>query len=512
MVIGKIIIGDGMKKGLFLILLMICPMFVHALDLEYHVCKSGCEYTELEEVLGAMNALTGTYGNNATIYIDDAEAYELTNNNYVYNIYGWVDSIYRSRFDNISILGTKEQPKITTTSTHQDFNYNDRSIFIEAYGNIVIKNVKIEVPGSIMLGTKGNVVLDKVDIKTESLNSYFTAKENTISNMNLTGDLVLTSLSTVKDSKIDGILDLAGGLVGENLTINGHIYNYGHLNIKNTVIDAKGSDYGIVFPYNDCLGDCGSSYNYGKDSSIKDSVIKNAKDGAILYNRSNPHQKTQLRIDGTDMGSNPTSIVMYNVYSWGPNEFYDGYSVEVSNSKVSGAETYKIKHEDWGNQEIPKFAEAKALNMHFDATNTWVKPIHRVNDPSKKNSKKANIVETDKGRIVIDRKNSVLLVLNVTNDMSVEKIFEELGEVLGEVKIDDPSIVKLVDGKLVALKAGETDVTFVVENTNYIVHVKVDKVEKNPETIDAIIIALVLFVTALVVFAVNSKKLIKNRS
>ncbi len=499
-----------MKKYILFVLLMICPIFVHAADYEYHVCKEGCEYTELDAVFGIMNNSYTGYQNDVKVYIDDDATYDLSDNNYVSSKYGWVSGIYMYKVNKLTIEGTKGAPKITSSNMHQDGNYVPRSIFIETNDDVIVKNIKIEVPKSIMFEIRGVLTLENVDVKATEFYSYFTSTDNVVKNCTFNSNIYLDDNSNISNTKIDGSLFVRNRLTGDNLTVNGYIENNGTMDLKNSTIDASDYDYGILFPYSDCLGDCGSERNYSEDSSIKNTVIKNASVSAIMYNRSSLNQKKQLKIDKVDMGSNPTSIIMYNIYSWGPNEFYDGYSVVVSNSKVSGAETYRALHEDWnGDNDAPDLKDVKSLNMYFDVTNNWVKPIYRVNDPSKKNNKKANIVETNSGRIVVERKNSGVLIVNVDKDKPLSEYFEEIGEVLGEIKVDDPTIVKVVNGKLVPLKKGETTVRFTVDNTSYVLGVKVESDPTNPETLDKITIATVLFVISLgLVTVIYTKKVL----
>ncbi len=503
-----------MKKYILFILLMICPMFVHAESFEYHVCKSGCDYTELEEVFGILNSYTGGYDKDVTIYIDDAETYNLTNNNFIHNNYGYDQSIYRYRVNKLVIEGTNGKPKITTSSVHQDGNYSERSIYFAINDDILIKNVKFETPKSILFQTRGKLTMTGVEIKAEGFGSYFTASDNIINDFKLDGYLDLSG-ATVKNATINGSIIADNHFIGENIKLTGTFESIGTVALKNTVIDADSEDYGLYFRYNDCLGDCGYG-RYKGSSSLNNVTIKNANKSAVYYNRSAGNEKRQLTINNSDLSNNPTSIIMYNLYSWSYNDFFDGYSVVGKNSKLSGAETYMGIHEHWNGNEDEidqtKLAKMKALNMYFDATNTWVKPIYRINDPSKKNNKKANVVETDKGRIVIQRKNSGVLVINVDKNKPLKDYFEELGTVLGEIKIDNPNIVKVENGKIIPLKKGVTNIRFMVDNNEYVLAVTVERDPENPDTLDKIIISGVLLVISFGLVMILAKMKINGKT
>ena len=501
-----------MKKYILIIVLAFFPIFVYAEDLEYHICKEDCEYQELETVMSELNALRGT-SYDVTIYIDDNATYELTDNNYLYNKRGWVNGNYMSRINTLTIIGTAERPTITSNNLHQDFNYVDRSLFIETWSDITIKNINFDMPSSILFGSKGIVTIENVDMNCTAYYTYSTATDNKINNVNINGYFSINK-GSITNAKINGLLYIEKEVTGNNLTINGYMEVRGTLNINNTVIDATNHEYGLKVIYEDCFGDC-SAYQYNHESYIKNTTIKNAQEEAILYQRGTGNHQNPLYIDNADLSNNPTSIVMYNNYP-SLNDNYDGYSVITTNSKISGAET-GIALDDWYyrddlNMELPVIpADTRALNMYFDYTNTWTKEINRVDSVDKKESAMANVVETNNGKIIIEKQAAANIVLNVDKEINFTKYFEEKGLVLSEVEILDNSIVKFEDGKLIPLKIGETDIKFQTNGSTYVLHVSITEAKVNPITSDKIVLLVIIFVTsiAIITLLIRKKKMLE---
>jgi hypothetical protein len=119
-----------------------------------------------------------------------------------------------------------------------------------------------------------------------------------------------------------------------------------------------------------------------------------------------------------------------------------------------------------------------------------------------------NIVELNHGVVILEKDNSAVLNLRDKN-VNIIKYFEELtGQVLGEWTVVDPTILKIVDGKIIPLKAGNTEIYTVVNGTSYVlsVYITEDQLNPNTKTFISYIVIFVLAVSGMIFFIVNEKK------
>ncbi len=97
----------------------------------------------------------------------------------------------------------------------------------------------------------------------------------------------------------------------------------------------------------------------------------------------------------------------------------------------------------------------------------------------------------------------------LSDSFDVLGVFKDIDSLEGiDFNVLDPSVLKIVDGKIVPLKIGETDISFKHAFTTYTLHVSVyDDPSKNPNTrVGAIISAVVIAVISGISLVVVSRK------
>lgn len=109
-------------------------------------------------------------------------------------------------------------------------------------------------------------------------------------------------------------------------------------------------------------------------------------------------------------------------------------------------------------------------------------------------------------------------VIKITEKIDLKTLFDvDLSE--ANWSIDDTSILKIENKEIIPLKVGTTTITTRIDNIDYLVNITVEAVpnkeeeedeqeeqKPNPETIDIVLIAGLLFITSLIVFTILVKK------
>ena len=97
----------------------------------------------------------------------------------------------------------------------------------------------------------------------------------------------------------------------------------------------------------------------------------------------------------------------------------------------------------------------------------------------------------------------------LSDSFDVLGVFKDIDSLEGiDFDVLDPSILKIVDGKIIPLKIGETDISFKYAFTKYTLHVSVyDDPSSNPNTrVGAIISAVVIAIISGISLIVVSRK------
>ncbi len=162
------------------------------------------------------------------------------------------------------------------------------------------------------------------------------------------------------------------------------------------------------------------------------------------------------------------------------------YSIKVDSSQVNcakyGADSAQV---------------ASNPVLFFTSSNTWDRVITKGSDIDSS----ANVVEGFNSKVIIDLAKAK--TISITSTDSVMALFEELKGVNPQDilwRVADPSILKIVDGKVVPLKVGTTAITATFDNTNYTVNYRVTSIKgatiKNPKTGANVFLIIAAVITA----------------
>ncbi len=542
-----------MKKILAFLILLI-PFIVSAEDVTYEVCKSGCTYDSVDATYLAIKTLDTSKQYNITINIKDGETYNIQDSTLDRNFFNGSGLINDS---SLIIKGTgSTRPTITSDSNTKDLTV----IYLKS---VTIENVNFESSVRIRLGATGNSkgvlnvknsnlkspnieihgddsILDNVNALTNDF--HFQPRENnvnsaiknskintlnsnnnkvtirffaTIENTEITAPTVKNFGIVMKDSTINGNLVTEEKQVYKNSKINGHV----DLKLEQIDFDNVEITNGLEISRTYC-NNLSSPLYEGGISYIRNSKI-HGENPLVLRSRDN----YILMIEDTDLDAssnyeNSCSIVtivpekiacslnnvtgkkimptylgreqQYNQYG---SQF--GVKVFVTNSKVNCASTYS---ED---------TNVKAMNQFFDYQTKWSKPIVRGTDLESN----ANVIEKNDGVIYIENAATDTLILNVDLEKPIADYFKDIlpeGETLGEWFIEDETILKVENNKIVPLKVGTTAIYGVVNSNVYSVYITVTDDMVNPGTgYNMSNVVILIVVLALVAVIIHFKKPIK---
>ena len=523
-----------MKKNIFLIaLLFIFTGIVKAETITYDLCKTGCTYSKYDDIMDSIAALDNTKVYEVLIDIKDGETYEVGKSPSFE--YGWGNA-YEAVKSHALIKGSGQtRPKLIPKEetgrikisffdniSIENVNFDGGALEVEGDlyrpGTLKIKNSNINIE-EVRLNTP-DVELEKVDVKTNFffmiyVNDRITIKDSKIKIINLdsseaehlAGIRMDNQYVTIINTEIETNNFYATGcdetylIEDSNIKITKNfITDSADFTIKNTDLDIKGSFemYGKAYFENVNLV---SGHTVGLKLADADATLKNVKiSGATEYALEiGSHDFKSgyiVKADNVDLLNNKNSI---HLVTGTQCMYYDEMTCDyyTDGTKAEGVEK---KHNTiinawFTNSKIKSIiTEDKknlgAGNAYFDNTNTWSSTPTRGNDLNK-----YNVVELNKGKVLIEESNKGTLKLNVDKEVNLNTYFEDLGEVLGEWLIEDNSIVKVIDGKIIPLKVGTTKLTANINNTYYVLSVTVTEDMLNPETKDILIsLVVILFI------------------
>ena len=544
-----------MKKLLAFLILLI-PFIVSAEDVTYEVCKSGCTYDSVDATYQAIKTLDTSKQYNITINIKDGETYNIQQSTLERNFFNGNNPIKDS---SILVKGTgSTRPTITSDSVSYNLNViclknvtldnvnfeSNNAIYFSAHGNSVgvlnIKNSNIKAPNIDITGDDS--ILDNVNASTSDFHfqpaenrNNSVIKNSKIGPLNSTNDnkVTIRFYAKIENTEITApIVESFDGLTLIDSTVNGNISAYKPQIYKNTKINGHVSlvinkvefdnveiTDGLDISRTYCENDSESFFN-DYQSYIKNSKI-HGENPLVIRSR----ERYVLMIDNTDLDdssnhanscsvvtiapaaqycpkSNPVGKKIMPSYL-GREEQYNQYganfniSVFVNNSKINCAATYS---------DAPNI---QALNQFIDYQTKWSKPIVR-GDTLEGN---VNVVEKNDGIIFIENAATDTLVLNVDLEKPIADYFKDIlpeGSVLGNWFIEDESILKVENNKIVPLKVGTTAIYGVVDNNVYSVFITVTDDMVNPGTgynMSNVIILIV--VLTLIAIIIHFKKPIK---
>ncbi len=543
-----------MKKNIFLILLLIPILIVKAETIEkkYDLCQEGCTYNNINTIFADILAVDKTKSYDFKIEIKDGETYEIERR---YGEMFYLDGTAEVQKSTFTIIGLGDNhptlhvvdnsytlrllkvrglriENINIDNDSVDIHNNGYNAFAGLEHYLIMKNCNITAKDIWQYGK--NATFENCNITTGSiLASEDTTYKNTTINLNnnglnrgidfgrsntklenstinTNGNRVSTYSLTLTGSTINGNLEASGKQTYTNSKINGSLsVNNGYVNFNNIEITQ-----GLSISKTYCNNFSNEFDTY--KSTIKNSKISNQNGTSIFLSNREPDT---LTINNSDLTNSKCSIISdipvpvpCGGASYGQTIYptFLAYTddlnivVDVYNSKVNCAMT---KSTD---------TTINGINMYFNQSNTWSNPISRGTDIDKN-----NVVELNNGKIYIDFGNKGVLKLNVDLSKPIIDYFKDIipeGKVLGEWKIEDPTIVKVVDGKIVPLKVGTTKLIATIDNNNYVLEIEVTsdmlpspKAEQNPDTgaFTSYILFTILIMAALIFINQKNKRIYK---
>ena len=324
-------------------------------------------------------------------------------------------------------------------------------------------------------------------------------------------EVINNSKGTFRNDTINGNIYNGKQMNIENSTINGTFTSANsHFSLKNVTVNTDGT-YAISIQKNNCSNITESST---KEAEINNLTIKGNPAIGIFANSIDSTYK--MNINNSDLTDATCSIILdvpdnepcsdsvniNRIYPTFLAQNYKNLNAHIKTSKVNCARVQSHN------------SSYNAGNMYFEGSNTWTVPISRGT-----NLETNNVTELNKGNIYIDFANKDILKLNVDLSKPIIDYFKDIipeGKVLGEWRIEDPSVLKVVDGKIVPLKVGVTRLVATIDNNNYVLEIEVTedmlpKEEVNPKTgaFASYIIFVVLVMIAIIIINQKNKRLYK---
>lgn len=479
-----------MKKKLFFlifIIYLIFPVFVNAEELKYEVCKSGCEYSDLQEVFTLVNDPNdrSSVPENAiydvVIEIKDGETYNVDfrtiDSGYVTNTNAKTFTIKGSNSDN--------RPTIYSGDDEMSFWIKYGEYFL--IENVIMKNLETDHSfhgGDLFLMANGKN--DLVEIR----NSEFYVQD--------CFDIWAYSI-TVKDSAFyadDGIgFDAYGGVnTLENVIVRPTEYfdftGEGICNATNVDVEADHYEDGMYLS-----GDC--------QNTLDNINIRGAQNGIYVYASYSERPDSKYKgfskktiIKNSNLVDNDISI-----YASGNHNIND-IDIEVENTKLK---TVVSK----GKKDV--LDTLLGPTVLIKGSSIWASPITRSNDENSD----ATVKELLDGKVIIEEKK--ILDLNFDDKDTVIDVSSLFNNIDGvdfttvNWRVSDQSILDIIDNKLIPKKTGLVTITGEYNNNLYEVQVKIFKNNPlipiiNPETGNHLLLVIFLIVSGFVYYKYVSRK------
>ena len=536
-----------MKKIVFFFLLLFIPIIiVNAETVTYDLCKTGCEYNSYDAILNNIKELDPNKTYDFVINIKDNGTYETSviipthidgigypqRNQSTFKVNGekgseptikgteqffQISYLDYTEIKNVNFEGDKciveyhnDKTNSSTKITNSTFNCNYVSL---NHKNVEVDNIKFDSTQFFI-----PFINEKVTIKNSTIKGIgyqfsdnewhpgvrFDSKNVTIENSTITSDSLwdyVYSKVTIKDSTIKLSKEYNSesdslNITNSTITVPNGIRTFGLMEIDKTTINVN-SNVGLTF--------------INGTGVIKNSKINGAKTFGIEYIADNFANKYNLKITNTDLTNNTNSLHLKTgkVCRIWDETTCDYYSNDYK--EKNALYKYNIMINTWiTGSKIKSILAENGGTVYVDRTNTWSSKPKRAN-----NLNKGNVVELTKGRVIYEQSNKDVLKLNVDKEVNLNKYFEDLGgKVLGEWIVENPSILKIVNGKIVPLKVGKTTITANVDNTYYVLEIEVtaDMLAKNPETTTFAPYIVILLLVAISIIYISQKYRITQKS
>lgn len=265
------------------------------------------------------------------------------------------------------------------------------------------------------------------------------------------------------------------------------VRNSKNVNLNNLIIDAKNSEVGILFEEVDNV-------------KVNNTVINGANSFGVYNNRCEPNTvpstereiiyRNLVEINNSDISNNTCGVLdgcfeeVEPLYDSVVSSFesyastsrsmieYEYDTTVINNSKLGCAIAYGELYRNY------------PPSIYIKSNNTWTEiPVYDE-----------NIVELADGRVVVEFEEERSVSLKNKNQLEINSIFENSSEF--DWVVEDETIAKVKDGKIIPLKVGKTILTATNGSINYRVNLVVtNDLLNNPKTLNIgyILVAVIVF-------------------
>ena len=429
-----------MKKYIFILLtLLFAPSFANAETITYEICKTGCEYSEFLTVGQKIDQMDDLSYKDIIINVTDSETYEWPG---PIAFFGTSDN----RIKSLSINLGQSNIMSANAMIHVDFFADKISLMnINYIGNIeevfdfnsaksvTINNSKIDTIGFLYNDNEEVLINDILRIDEQSLND---AKV-----LALSGNIKLENMDFSKN-----IISIMGGKI--------QIYNSNIYKLINSLENnmAETSIYNSKF-YNFVYKRLSSDIeNYDDDFD----VWRNINDRTSISNiinfdryildiylpEYNYYSNTMIYFDkeAEVKVNNKLNLVDYLDYYTEDKEI--SYTIEDETiAKIENKELIGLKP---GNTKVQVTTDDGHVVYNIDLT------VYKIEEKN------------------ISMKAETKLKLNsVFKDLDISSINDDVWE------ISNPKVAKIVNGEIISLQKGETDIVATINGVKYIYHLTV---------------------------------------
>ena len=426
-----------MKRIIIIVIsLFIMPILVNAETLTFNVCKDGCEYTNLSSISSIVNNVTEEV--NIIINITDSSEYE---ENYV-NFYN----------DNINSIIINGNNSIITNDG------SNGSIYFEA-SQVIIKDIKFYTNEILFQGRS----IDSIDSYSNRVhlnntfnisNCEFNAKNNNeyslirfgVGTFNIDNSIINTSLATDLAS-----VHFNNSKVNKEITniimyaIDSHIYLYSNSSFNHNMPRRR-------LTYNDLMAGINEiqlymngylteydSYELLADSGLPREVLNG---GIHIYQDIEKTIKNDMNISEFEPEFKNTyeNSIGYDDIKELPIEW------KSENESIATLDNGTIKPIANGQVDLVGTRGNDIYTMHLT-----------VDMPAKKtNEKKVRMAPSTK-----------ITLNSVFKDLDISSLSDDVWE------ISNPKVAKVVNGEIISLSKGTTDITGIVNGVKYVYHLTV---------------------------------------
>jgi len=427
----------------------------------YEVCKDDCEYTDINDVIEDVNYLySDEVAYDVIINIKDSETYNVENFDYTGEGY---TQIYNIFVNSITIQGVgSKNPKLVGEA----LDIISGPSFDGQPETIKIKNVDFEINGNWGTSFNGvDVIIEGSNFDLTSTNGLFIGGSDSIQISDSTFDVKNAGHRKVR---------LQGPVTIDNVKFNSNTYG----------IELSG--------------------NYSNE--LNGLTVSTKEEYGVLINTFNVTDNFVTTITNSDLSNNDISLVATNTYLTGDKKLKtkNEYDVVIKDTKLNRVGSYKFDN----NYEVAIDQPAIFVNKGCE----WNAPIKSLNlndEYTEDEYKKANKIESDNGKVVVEMFNKISLNVGDTKGVSIKDLFKSLDI----EEISDSSWISVnndfytvKDGFILPLKEGNNTISYTYKNVNYELEISVLGAEKNPNTTTGLIIWLIMVSLVSMFILIKSSK------